>query len=73
MATLVSWVPRLPGGVGAVEAALPAVLHHFGVPLVAGLAGTLPWRGASLIAPAVVGPFGYLSLERLRLVELPQA
>ena len=47
--TVTSWVPLLPGGLGAVEIAVPAVLHHFGVPLSIALAGTLLWRGLSQI------------------------
>jgi uncharacterized membrane protein YbhN (UPF0104 family) len=58
-----SWVPLLPGGIGAVEAAVPAVLHHFGVPLSVGLAGTLLWRGFSLFLPALGGVLAYLSLR----------
>ena len=53
--TVASWVPLLPGGLGAVEIAVPAVLHHFGVPLSVGLAGTLLWRGLSLFLPAAAG------------------
>lgn len=60
---LASWVPLLPGGIGAVEAAVPAVLHHFGVPLAVGLAGTLLWRGFSLFLPALGGVLAYLSLR----------
>ncbi len=58
-----SWVPLLPGGIGAVEAAVPAALHHFGVPLTVGLAGTLLWRGFSLFLPALGGVLAYLSLR----------
>jgi uncharacterized membrane protein YbhN (UPF0104 family) len=58
-----SWVPLLPGGLGAVEIAVPAVLHHFGVPLAAGLAGTLLWRGLSLFLPALGGALAYASLR----------
>jgi len=46
-----------------VEAAVPAVLHHFGVPLTVGLAGTLLWRGFSLFLPALGGVLAYLSLR----------
>jgi putative heme transporter len=55
VATVVSWIPLLPAGLGAVEVAIPTVLHHFGVPLVAGLAGTLLWRVMSLVLPALAG------------------
>jgi len=61
--TVASWVPLLPGGLGAVEIALPAVLHHFGVPLSVALAGTLLWRGMSLFLPALGGALAYASLR----------
>ena len=61
--TVASWVPLLPGGLGAVEIAIPAVLHHFGVPLTAALAGTLLWRGLSLFLPALGGALAYASLR----------
>jgi uncharacterized protein (TIRG00374 family) len=65
--TVASWVPLLPGGLGAVEIAVPAVLHHFGVPLNAALAGTLLWRGLSLFTPAAVGALAYTSLRAARI------
>ena len=65
--TVSSWVPLLPGGLGAVEIAVPAVLHHFGVPLTAALAGTLLWRGVSLFLPAMGGAFAYASLRAERV------
>ncbi len=52
---VVSLIPLLPGGLGAVEVAVPAVIHQFGVPLDTALAATLAWRVISLVAPAVVG------------------
>ena len=64
--TVASWVPLLPGGLGAVEIAVPAVLHHFGVPLNAALAGTLLWRGLSLFLPAATGALAYTSLRAVR-------
>jgi uncharacterized protein (TIRG00374 family) len=64
--TVASWVPLLPGGLGAVEIAVPAVLHHFGVPLSAALAGTLLWRGLSLFLPAAAGAVAYGSLRAAR-------
>jgi uncharacterized protein (TIRG00374 family) len=61
--TVASWVPLLPGGLGAVEVVVPAVLHHFGVPLSVALAGTLLWRGLSLFLPALGGAAAYASLR----------
>jgi uncharacterized membrane protein YbhN (UPF0104 family) len=66
--TVASWVPLLPGGLGAVEIAVPAVLHHFGVPLSVALAGTLLWRGLSLFLPAAGGALAYASLRAARPV-----
>ncbi len=51
----ISALPLLPGGVGGVEAAIPALLHHFGAPLDAALAGTLVYRGIALLLPAIAG------------------
>jgi uncharacterized protein (TIRG00374 family) len=65
--TAASWVPLLPGGLGAVEAVVPAVLHHFGVPLTTALAGTLLWRGLSLFLPTLAGAFAYASLRAQRV------
>lgn len=48
-------LPLLPGGIGAVEAAIPALLHYFGAPLDAALAGTLVYRGIALLLPAGLG------------------
>ncbi len=52
---LISSLPLLPGGFGAVEAAIPAMLHHFGAPLDAALAGTLVYRAISALLPAAGG------------------
>ena len=52
---LASGIPFLPGGLGAVEAIIPAVLHHFGAPIDAALAGTLVYRGISALLPALGG------------------
>jgi Mg2+-importing ATPase len=62
-----TWVPFLPAGIGAVEVAVPAVLHHFGVPVAAGLAGTLLWRAVSTFLPALGGMGAYLSLRAQHL------
>ena len=53
--TMASWVPLLPGGLGLVEAAIPAVLHHFGAPLDRALAATVAYRASGTLAPALVG------------------
>ena len=60
---LISTIPLLPGGFGAVEAAIPAVLHHFGAPLDIALAGILVYRGISALLPAAAG--GLLLIENL--------
>ena len=52
---LISSLPLLPGGFGAVEAAIPAMLHHFGAALDAALAGTLVYRANSALLPAAAG------------------
>ncbi len=51
----ISALPLLPGGIGAVEAAVPVLAHHFGAPLDAALAGTLVYRGISTLLPATAG------------------
>lgn len=52
---LATAVPLLPGGLGVVEAVIPAVLHHFGVPLDAALAGAVIHRVVGTFLPAAVG------------------
>lgn len=61
---LVSLVPLLPAGLGAVESVVPALLHHGHIPLAAGLAGVLVYRATSTVLPAAGGA---VSLVRLRL------
>ncbi len=67
IAAAVALVPFLPGGLGAVEVAVPTVMHRFGVPLDTALAATLAWRGLSLIAPAVGGSVALLALRHQSL------
>lgn len=66
---LASGVPLLPAGAGAVEATIPAILHHFGAPLDAALAGTLVYRGISTLLTAGVGGlvFAYSTRSRRAL------
>lgn len=52
---LAASVPLLPGGLGLVEAVVPAVLHRFGAPLDAALAGALLYRAVGTFLPATVG------------------
>lgn len=58
-----SALPLLPGGLGFVEAAVPAVLHGYGIPLETALAGTLAWRGLALFLPALAGLLALASLQ----------
>ncbi len=52
---LAASVPLLPGGLGLVEAVMPAVFHHFGAPLDAALAGALLYRAIGTFLPAAAG------------------
>lgn len=60
---ILSALPLLPGGLGVVEAAVPAILHHFKAPLDVALAGTLAWRGLGLFLPAIAGLGALISLR----------
>lgn len=62
-ATLASSIRLIPGGIGIVEATQPLILHHFHVPLDLALAGTLVWRGFSLLLPAFAGLVALVSLR----------
>jgi uncharacterized protein (TIRG00374 family) len=61
---LASLIPFLPGGLGAVEVAVPVILHRFGVDVDTALAATLAWRGIALVAPAVIGAGALMALRR---------
>ncbi|HEV3390283.1 MAG TPA: lysylphosphatidylglycerol synthase transmembrane domain-containing protein [Solirubrobacteraceae bacterium] len=52
---LATLVPLLPAGLGLVETAVPLVLHGFGAPLGAAVAGVLAYRCVSTLLPAAVG------------------
>jgi uncharacterized protein (TIRG00374 family) len=52
---LATLVPFLPAGLGLVETAVPLVLHGFGAPLGAAVAGVLAYRCVSTLLPAAVG------------------
>lgn len=52
---LATAIPLIPGGLGVVEAVIPAVLHHFGAPLDAALAGAVIYRVVGTFLPATAG------------------
>ncbi len=66
IAVAATWVPFLPSGFGLVEIAVPAMLHHFGVPTSAGLAAVLIWRAISFFLAAAGGVVAYLALRFTR-------
>ena len=57
------FIPLVPGGLGIVEAAIPAVCHHFGVPYEKGLAAALVYRAFGTFVPAAVGALAILGLR----------
>jgi len=61
-------IPFLPAGLGVVETLTPAMLHLYGVPFEASLAGLLVYRAIGTFFPAIVGA---LSLASLRLADAP--
>ena len=73
IASIVALLPLLPGGLGAVEVAVPAVMHHFGVPVDVALAATFAWRGLSLLAPAIGGSIALVDLRRQRIVAVRES
>lgn len=52
---LATAIPLIPGGLGVVEAVIPAVLHHFGVSFDAALAGAVIYRVVGTFLPATLG------------------
>ena len=65
-----SFIPLLPAGLGVVETVTPAVLHLYGVPLEAALAGLVVYRILGTLLPALVGAG---SLATLRIQSPPGA
>jgi len=64
--TIASWIPLLPGGLGVVEIAIPAILHRFGAPLDDALAATLAYRAAGTLLPAAAGGIALVALRTRR-------
>ncbi len=65
-ATAAAWVPFIPAGLGLAEAVIPAVLHHFGAPTDAALAGALVYRIVGTLLPAAAGAVIVLTLVARR-------
>ena len=63
IAQVVAAIPITPGGLGDVEAALPATLTGFGVPTSVAVAGVLCWRFAQFWMPIPLGGLSYLTLR----------
>jgi uncharacterized membrane protein YbhN (UPF0104 family) len=63
VAAVSALVPLVPGGIGIVEAAIPAVTHHFGVPYDQGLAAALAYRALGTFIPASIGALAILGLR----------
>lgn len=64
--TIASWIPLLPGGLGVVEIAIPALLHRFGAPFDDALAATLVYRATGTLLPAVAGGLALIALRAHR-------
>lgn len=62
-AAAASSIPLLPGGLGAVEAAVPALLAWYGAPIATALSATLLYRAIGTFLPAAAGA---LSIPALR-------
>jgi len=61
---LAGLVPFLPGGIGVVDAAIPALLHRYGVALDEAVAITIVYRALTLVLPMLAGVGSLLWLRR---------
>jgi putative heme transporter len=61
--TMASWVPLLPSGLGLVEAAVPALMARFGVPLPDAFAATVVYRAAGTLLPVFAGALALAALR----------
>jgi len=59
-------IPLLPGGIGVVEAIIPAVVHWYGPPFEAALAAALVYRALGTFLPAAAGGVALLALRASR-------
>ncbi len=71
-AALATALPLVPGGIGLAEAAIPAVLHHFGAPLDASLAGAVLYRAAGTFLPAGAGAVAIAAFALSRRDGVPE-
>ena len=58
-----AFVPLVPGGLGIVEVAIPAVTYHFGVPYSQGIAAALAYRALGTFIPAGAGAISIYALR----------
>jgi uncharacterized protein (TIRG00374 family) len=65
-------VPLLPAGIGVVEAVMPAVIHWYGPPLSAALAGVLLYRVVGTLLPAGAGAVSLVALRSRRAPVTPE-
>jgi uncharacterized protein (TIRG00374 family) len=59
-------IPLLPGGLGVVEAIIPAVVHWYGPSLSAAFAGALVYRMVGTFLPAAAGAVAVVALRAHR-------
>jgi uncharacterized protein (TIRG00374 family) len=59
-------IPLLPGGLGVVEAIIPAVVHWYGPPVSAAFAGALVYRALGTFLPAAAGAIALVVLRARR-------
>lgn len=62
-AAAASAVPLLPGGIGAVELAVPSLLAWYGAPVAAALSATLLYRAIGTFLPAAAGGISVFTLR----------
>lgn len=63
VASVLAAIPVTPGGLGLVEAALPAMLVSFGVPLGVATISVLAWRFVQFWFPIPLGAVSFVSLQ----------